>query len=145
MMERMLEIIGAKTKHINKDELEELKIEFGEEMANNIYEIAGKGSRLSKAELVQVSKLFGDIVAPIEETVQKVDDGISKMDIEQNKMLAKVKREISELKVGELVIQGEKMHNHEQLLNVFSKDLGGIVRRLSVIEDKINKIENTLK
>jgi len=148
--DKLVSIIGTR-KHINKEELETLREVYGAETGDKIYALAGRGSRVSKAEMATIVKLIAETeqkklqeaaavtrrVIEVSTAVEEVKkEMISKLDILQNEKIAWLTTQIGQIRTNELGYLGEQIHNTREAEKVLSSDIIGIVERLQVLEAK---------
>ena len=123
MKDKLLGIVG-KDKYINKTELSELVDEFGEEVGNKVYEIAGKDHRLSTSELVEVLMMLN----------RELKKEINEVDIQQNRTMNAMKKQLGNVTVGELGYLGENIHAVRGMVEVLSKDVIRLADRIKRLE-----------
>jgi len=137
IVDKIIGIIGG-TKYISQAESEELKVEFGDEVGGKIYEMAGKGHRISAAEMVEIVKMVNDAnMAKTKEIVAEVSDEMVRVvDIEQNKKLNAMHTKIGRLATGEMSYVSERIGALERKVKQYEADLIGLASRIVELENK---------
>ena len=136
--EKLISIIG-KDKYISVKELDKMREELGKNVADKIYDIAGKGHRLSISEMAEVLRLYGkEVEKKTEEKFEKKLKELNEdIDIEQNKKILEIQQHVNRLATGNYSYLGDKVHSIEKLQRQFEKDLSGLAKRIMELENKI--------
>ena len=137
--DKIVSIIGIR-KHINQDELVQLKEEFGDEAGDKIYEMAGNGSRISKSEMADIVKWFAGRDKQAKADVIEMKTKVEGMDIEQNRKLEHLSTKIGRMGTIDLGYMGELLNDIRQLVKVLEQDVIRLADRVKVLESK-NDIE----